>query len=710
MNYKMTSIFTLFFTFVFVSSNVLFAQNSDGITAESDIFDTGKMWTFDYPPTEYLNETYGFSPTEEWFEDVRLSALRIPGCTASFVSEDGLIMTNNHCSTWHRDKVQKEDENLAETGFYAQTLEDERVVPNMYAEQLAFIVDVTDEVNEAVAEGKNDEEKIKNKEDKIKELVDYYNEETGLKCQFVSLFNGGKFSVYGYKRHNDVRLVFVPEQAIGAFGGDLDNFTYPRYDLDCAFFRVYDDEGNPVTSPNYYKFSKNGVQNGEVIFSVGNPGNTNRLYTVSQLEYNRDISYRNRAFMLDEYYMLLEDLKEEYPERAEEFEAMRVRVGNGQKVMHYTQAGLMDPYLIARKRDFENKILAEVEADPDLKENYGHVWDAIQNLRDELKPIDSKLAAYRQSRFLSSAYFNIANDIIEYANQMKLPEEKRSEKYKNANLDSLKNSLYSEDLDEPIEKLKLQIQLDYIRMNLGDDNDFVTLLSSDLYGEEAANALLEKSVLGSREKAMEFLSMSPDEILNSSDAFIYFMRNTQDDIPELVKKSKEIKDTESVLEDMLGKVLFEIYGTDIPPDANFTLRLSDGVLDTFDYNGTVAIEKTTFYGMYDRHYGSDKRYPWHLPERWAEPPADFDLSTVFNFISTNDIVGGNSGSAVINKDAEVVGLAFDGNVYSIIGNFIYLPEDNRMVSVASQAIVESLDKVYKAERIVEELKTGEIAD
>ena len=209
---------------------------------------------------------------------------------------------------------------------------------------------------------------------------------------------------------------------------------------------------------------------------------------------------------------------------------------------------------------------------------------------------------------------------------------------------------------------------------------------------------------------MDLLTKSPDEILNSSDPFIYFMRNTQDDIAELVKKSKEIKDTESVLEDMLGKVLFEIYGTDIPPDANFTLRLSDGVLETFDYNGTVAIEKTTFYGMYDRHFGSDKRYPWHLPERWAEPPAGFDLSTVYNFISTNDIVGGNSGSAVINKDAEVVGLAFDGNVNSLVGNFIYLPEDNRMVSVASQAIVESLDKVYKAERIVKELKTGEIAD
>lgn len=708
MNYKKSVIFTLLFTLTLILTNSLLAQNDDEITAESDIFDTGKMWTFDYPPVKYLSETYEFNPTENWFEDVRLSALRIPGCTASFVSEDGLIMTNNHCSTWHRNNVQKEDENLAETGFYAETLEDERKVPNMYAEQLAFIIDVTDEVNEAIDQGKNNEEKIELKENKVKELVEYYNNETGLNCQFVSLFNGGKFSVYGYKRFTDVRLVFVPEQAIAAFGGDLDNFTYPRYDLDCGFFRVYDDDGIPVTSQNYFKFSNNGAQAGEVIFSVGNPGNTNRLFTVSQLEYNRDITYRNRAFMLDEYYMLLDDLKSEYPERADEFEAMRTRIGNGQKVMHYTQAGLMDPYLIARKRDFENKIIKEVEADPELKENYGHIWDAISDLRAELKPIDSKLAAYRQSRFLSSAYFIIAKDILEYAKQMKLPEEERAEKYKNADLDSLKNSLYPENFDKPIEDVKLQVQLDYIRINLGDNNEFVILLSGDLYSNEAADALLEKSVLGSRERALKFLEKSPDEILNSNDPFIYFMANSQNEIPELTKKSKEITDTESVLEDMLGKVLFEIYGTEIPPDANFTLRLSDGVLETFDYNGTVAIEKTTFYGMYDRHFGSDKRYPWNLPDRWAEPPAGFDLSTVYNFISTNDIVGGNSGSAVINKDAEVVGLAFDGNVHSIVGNFIYLPEDNRMVSVASQAILESLDKVYKAERIFKELKTGKM--
>ena len=694
---------------LFLASNI-FAQNTDEITAESDIFDTGKMWTFDFPPADYLEETYGFKPTQDWFDDVRLSALRIPGCTASFVSANGLIMTNNHCSERHREKVQLEGENLEETGFYAETLEDERKVPNMYAEQLAYIVDVTDMINEVVDAVETSEEKVTAKENKIKELVEYYNEETGLKCQIVSLFNGGKFSIYGYKRYDDVRLVYVPEQSIAAFGGDYDNFTYPRYDLDCAFFRVYNDDGNPLDSENYFKFSKDGVQKDDVIFSVGNPGRTNRLYTVAQLEYNRDITYRNKSFLYDEYYMLLEDLKSEYPEKSDEFEKTRTRIGNSQKVMHYTQEGLMDPYLIARKRDFENNIIAEVNADPELKEKYGHIWNAISDLRTELKPIDSKLSSYKPTRFFSAIYFTIAKDIIDYAKEMVLPVAERAAKYNNIDLDSLKNSLYPKDIDPVREMAKLQIQVDYIRMNLGDDNDLVKALCGSLQGREAAEDVFERSALTDVDGFLHLIAKDPKEILNSDDPFINYVANTEGEIEDLTKKSKEILDTESVLVNMLGKVLFEIYGTEIPPDANFTLRLSDGVLAKFDYNGTVAIEKSTFYGMYDRYYGSDKNYPWNLPSRWSEPPADFDLSTTYNFVSTNDIVGGNSGSAVINKDAEVVGLAFDGNVYSIVGNFIYLPEDNRMVSVASQAILEALDKVYKAERIVTELKTGNMVN
>lgn len=707
-NLKKFVLFVLIINFISLYS--LFAQQSttNNKTVKSNKFDTGKMWTFDFPPTQYLKDKYGLALSDDWFTDVRLSALRIPGCTSSFVSPNGLIMTNNHCATWHRDAVQKEGEDLAKTGFYASDLKEERKVPGMFAEQLVFIQDVTDSVNAAINAGKTEKEKIDNKQKKIEELVKNYNEETGLKCQIVSLYNGGRYSIYGYRRYNDVRLVFVPEQRIAAFGGDFDNFTYPRYDLDFSFFRVYDDDGNPLESDNYFKFSDNGAKLGEPIFTVGNPGRTNRLKTVAQLKYNRDVTYKNRAFFLDNYYNILEQLKSKYPKRAKEFEKLRTRIGNGQKVLHYAYRGLINPDLIARKQDFENKIKKAVAANPELQKKYGGVWDAIARTSEELTRYGKKIAAYSQNRFFSSEYFLLAQRILKFADQLKLPEDEREADFKGAQLDSTIESFYPSDFDTVLSKAKLVVQADLIRMNLGNDNPLVQKIMDSKKGEAAADYMISNSLLTNKKSVENLLKEGPEKILNSNDPFIYFIKNTRDKMPELRKLAKEARNTQEVNQNLLGRVIYELYGTTIPPDANFTLRLSDGLIKSFDYNGTKAIVKTTFYGMYDRYYGNNKKYPWDLPKRWATPPVGLDLSTPYNFIATNDIVGGNSGSAVIDKDKRLVGIAFDGNVQSIVGDFIYLPKSNRMIAVASQAILEALNKVYHADRIVKELKTGDL--
>ncbi len=699
----------LFITILFTAG--LSAQDFDEpLSHESDKFDIGKMWTFDYPPVDYLKDRYGIEFSKDWFDDVRLSALRIPGCTASFISPNGLILTNNHCAVWHRRTVEKEGEDLAKTGFYAETLEDERKAPFMYVDQLVLIEDVTDSVEAAFNSGQTEEEKIKLRDQKVEALVDSFNARTGLKCQIVKFYNGGKWAIYGYKRYNDVRLVFEPEQRIAAFGGDFDNFTYPRYDLDFTLFRVYDDDGKPLNTQNYFKWSKDGAKENEPIFTVGNPGRTNRLKTVAQLEYFRDVSYRNRAFLLDNYYNKLEELKSKYPERAEEFEKIRTRIGNAQKVFHYAYKGLRNPDIMARKKDFEEKLKKAVFADSNLNKNYGFIWEAIERTRNELKPIDTKIAAYRGNRFIRDDYFALAKKIVRFAENIQLPDSAKPDIYKGAKLDSVIANFYPEKIDTVLSKAQLGIFIDFVRLNLGDDNPLVKKLFGDKKGDEAVDFVLSKSVLTSKEKTEELLRKPPEEILASDDPFIYFIVNTKDELKELLKRSKEINDTEDVYENLLGRVIFEIYGTSIPPDATFTLRLSDGVVKTFPYNGTKAIVKTTFYGMYDRYYGNEKEYPWDLPERWASPPEDLDLSTPYNFIATNDIVGGNSGSPVINKNKEIVGVAFDGNVQSIVGDFIYIPSNNRMVAVASQAILEALDKVYGAERIVEELKTGQLED
>ena len=693
------------FTF---SINAQSRNNFDPDTVKAGKFDNGKMWTFDYPPFEYLKNTYDFEPSQDWFDNVRLSALRIPGCTASFVSADGLIMTNHHCSERNRDMAQKEGEDFKKNGFYARTLDDERKLPGFYAEQLVFIKDVTNEVMDAFNSGSNEKDKIDTRDKKINELEKQYSDETGLKCHVVSYYNGGKYSLQGFRRYDDIRLVFIPEERIGYFGGDYDNFTYPRYNLDCTFYRIYGDDGKPLRTEHYFHWSKGGALPGEVIFSVGNPGTTNRLKTVAQLEYYRDVSYRNYAFLFDEYYKKLEELKAKYPDRAKEFEGMRTDIGNGQKVLTNIEQGLLDPYLIARKKAFEDKLKATVKADPELQKEYGHVWEAIERTRAELKKYDTKIAAYNPKIRFGSAYFPLAANIVEYAEQMKLPEEKREIPFQKDNLEATIQNIFPADFDKVLEDARLSIQINYIILNLGKDDELVKTLFQGKNGDEAAQLLLSKSEINTKDKVVELLQKSPDEILNSNDPFIYYIVHTKDELKKLEALSEEVNKTEDVSENLLGEVIFKIYGTTIPPDANRTLRIGDGVMKSFDYNGTIAPLKTTFYGLYDRWYSYDKEYPWDLPKRWEKPSPDFDLSTPFNEISTNDIVGGSSGSAVINKNAEIVGLAFDGNISSIIGNFIYMPENNRMVFVASQAMVEALKHMYNAAPLAEELETGEI--
>ncbi|MBU2492018.1 MAG: S46 family peptidase [Bacteroidetes bacterium] len=677
-------------------------------TIKAGKFDTGKMWAFDFPPVEYFEETYGFKPTEEWLEDVRLSALRIPGCTASFVSEDGLIMTNNHCSDRQRKDAQIEGENLEEDGFYAGELSEERKLPNFYADQLVFMKDVSQEIQNAIDAGKTESEKIANKKAKIDELTEKYINETGLKIEIESFYNNSRFSVYGFKRYNDIRLVFLPEESIGYFGGDFDNFTYPRYNLDCAFYRVYEND-EPLKSKNYFKWSKNGAQENEVIFSVGNPGRTNRLKTVAQLKYLRDTFYGNSAFITDGNYQAFEYYKSIYPERADELEKFKTGIGNGQKVLTNIVNGLNDPSLLERKIDFENKLIKKVESDNSLKEKYGMIWETMERTASELINYNKKISVYKPGkRSVYPSYFSTAEKLITLADQLNLPEEERLEAFKEDKLKEYISSIFPAKYDELFEKIKLSVFVNFAVKNLGNEHFITKDLFNGLNGMEAAEYLLKNSVLGNKESVIKLAEEGAEKILNSGDVFIKFITSTKDELKQLEKLETEAKNTEEVYENLLGQLLYEAYGTSIPPDANFTLRISDGVLKDFNYNGTKTPLKTTYFGLYDRYYSFEKEYPWNLPKKWQNPPMEFKLTTPFNFTSTQDIVGGNSGSAIINKNAEVVGLAFDGNINSIIGNFIYLEEENRCVAVTSEGMVEAFMNLYGYKKLASELINGQI--
>ncbi|MGE5499373.1 MAG: S46 family peptidase, partial [Syntrophothermus sp.] len=612
-----------------------FGINLDTVKAQR--FDTGKMWTFDNPPVEYFRESYGFNPSQEWFDNARKSALRFASyCSASFVSADGLVMTNHHCGRESVTQANKEGEDLHKTGFWAPTLADERKIEGLFVDQLVLIKDVTKDVQDAINSGKTDEEKIKNKKDKISEIEKKYKGETGLKCSVVTLYNGGQYSLYGYKTYSDVRLVFAPEDQAGFFGGDYDNFTYPRYNLDCTFFRVYDENGKPLKTDNFFKWSQKGAAEGEAIFVIGNPGRTNRLNTVAQLEYYRDISYPVTLNALTSLHDIYTQTVKEHPEKEKELADRIFGIANSMKVYQGLVKGLNDPVLMARKRDFEKKFRAAVDAKPELKAKYGHIWDAIQGSRNEVRQYSKELMAYSLNPMSMPAYLGIAREIVSRAKTGGID-------------DTTRAKLFPKSFDKGLADKQLKAFADNLVNVLGKDDQMVKNMFGGFSGKQAVDYALSHSALTTKEGVEEFARKDSKEILSSNDPFIYFVVNTQDKLAEIRKKTQEIQTREDVNVQLLGQALFEVFGTSIPPDATFTLRIADGVVAGYDYNGTKAPVKTTFYGMYDRYYGFGKQFPWDMPERWKNPPADFKLETPMNFISTNDIIGGNSGSPVINK-------------------------------------------------------------
>ena len=678
-------------------------------TVKAGKFDTGKMWTFEYPPVEYFEKEYGFTPDKDWFDHVRLAALKFATyCSASFVSEDGLIMTNHHCARQNVTKVTEDGEDLHKNGFISYSLDDERPVPDLFVEQTVYFEDVTDEILDAIKEGKTEDEKLAIKSRIIEEIETRVAEETGLNVSITPLYEGGRYSLYGYKRYNDVRLVFAPEEQLGSFGGEEDNFTYPRYSLDFSFFRVYDENGEPLKTDYYYKWSDNGAEINEPVFVVGNPGSTNRLKTVAQLEYYRDIIYPRTLDLINGLIETYESIIESDPERELELRDNLLNFYNSQKAYTGMLKGLRDPILMQRKRDFEDKFKLAVQSDEELNNKYGKLWDNIEEIRNELREISNKRFAMSMNRFTTPRYFFIAEELVNIAQELRKPESERDEAYVGEELELSIESLIPENFDYEMNNKLLNKKLKIISENLRDDKELIQKMIDGKTGDEAVDYILSNSSLTNVDDIKDLVEEGPDSILSGKDPFIYFILNTKETSEELDAKVDELTELEDTYNEKLGRALFEVYGTSIPPDATFTLRISDGVVKSYPYNGTIAPAYTTFYGMYDRYYSFNKEFPWSLPDRWEDPPEDFDLSTKFNFITTNDLTGGSSGSAMINRDAEVVGISFDGNMESLPGSFIYRTEENRAVGVHSSGIMESLEKIYKFDRIVEELKNGEM--
>jgi hypothetical protein len=677
-------------------------------TIQAGTFDQGKMWTFEFPPVDYIEDTYGFRPDAAWFEKARLGALRIPSCSASFVSPNGLVLTNHHCARDFVSQVSRDGESLLDDGFVATDLADERAVEDFEADQLIEIVDVTEEVNTQLdalaADARADAREELLEEIEARLLEERGGEDSGLMVEMVSLYNGGRTSAYVFRHYTNAKLVMAPEVQIGFFGGDPDNFTYPRYNLDFSFFRIYDDEGNPIQSDHYFEVDTDGLQEGDPIFIVGNPGSTSRLQTVAELEYRRDISDRVLLEAIRTRMGVLDAFIRANPEEAEERDLRNEYFGlsNSEKAYGGQIRGLEDPIIIARRKDTERDFQAAIDADPDLQGRYGDLIERMAEVQDmarEREAVTGAFAAFGNPYLDSSTLIRgfWALQVIAMT-QNGAPQEDIESMMEGA----VDAPQMHPDLDAALIAARIQDMIDY----LGEGHQAVQALLRGATPRQAADAIVGSSALADSAQAVTGLqagTITPaDPAVQAVIAFLPAFLELNNMYVELGPLEEEISAD-------LGRARFEVYGTDVPPDATFSLRIADGAVAGYDYNGTRAPWFTTFFGMYDRHYSHAGDEDWALPDRWATPPASLDLGTPVNFVSTADIIGGNSGSPVLDKDLELVGVVFDGNIESLPGDYIYLPEFNRSVTADIRAILEALDEVYDMDRLVLELTSGELA-
>lgn len=661
------------------------------------------MWTFDNLPKKVLKEKYGFEPTDEWLEHIRLSSVRFnDGGSGAFVSPKGLVLTNHHVALGQLQKMSDEKNNYLQTGFYAKTMKEEKPCPDLELNVLVMMIDITEKVRATVTPKMKPKEILQAQDREIALLQKYYHDSTGLRVDVVPLYQGGEYWLYLYKKYTDVRLVFAPEQSIAFYGGDYDNFTYPRYDLDMALFRVYEN-GQPLQNQHYLVWNSEGAKENELVFVSGHPGGTDRMQTISQLEYQRDVELPQTLEMLNRRLRLYKAYAQLGEEQARQAQGSIFGIENSIKALRGQYLGLLDTAIMNKKIREEMDFRAKIEARSDLKKQYKKTWEIIAKAKKKEAEM-TKALRYRALK--SGRLTSIASQLINYVSQKQLPDDQRSNAYREANLPSLELRLFSPapvymDLEEMILADGLQESLE----QLGPDDPFVKAVLNGRTPKEAARAMIQSTRLQDPQYRRSLADGGMQAIKNSGDELLLAVLKTYPINQQLRKEYFEkVGDVITLAEESLAKARFAVYGKEKNPDANFTLRLSFGTVKGYPMNGTIAPYKTTFYGLFDRAYSFDFKEPFNLPERFIRRKDQINLSTPFNFVSTCDIIGGNSGSPVINRKGEYVGLVFDGNIESLVGNFIFDETANRCVAVHSAAIVHALRVLYDAGDLADELE------
>ena len=660
----------------------------------------GTMWTFEAAPLEYWKARYNFTPDQAWLDHLKLSSIRLPGCSASFVSADGLVMTNHHCARSCISGVSPADTNYQTTGFIAPAREQEKKCPNLYVDQLQSIEDVTGRIHGKIT-ATNPAQRVEQRDAEIAAIQRECGQATGLTCQVVGFYQGGMYSLYRFRRFNDLRLVFAPEEAISFFGGDPDNFTFPRYDLDVTMLRVYENN-QPFKPEHFLKWSAAGAQEGELVFVTGNPGSTGRLLTVAQMEYLRDVAYPAQLAQLSRQIRVLEQLSAKSPEAKRQYENTLFSALNSQKAITGYLTGLTDEKTMARKREFEKDFRARITADAKLRSQFGTSWATIAAAQDSLKQIAVQARYYP---FSGSTLTNLAAATVRLPAQSALADSLRLPQFRGNALTNLRNQLTGNiPINNEMEVATLAAWLTAARQELDPKDPVLVAVLAGRTPEQAAADIVKATQLGDASFRKTLIEGGSAAVTASNDPLIQLARKIDPLSLPIARKVARLNASISANAERVGQAIFAAYGKSLPPDATFSLRISDGVVKGYPMNGTVAPFKTSFYGLYARSAEFDDKEPFHLPQRWKDKRSAIDLSTPLNFVSTNDIIGGNSGSPVVNRNSEVVGLIFDSNIQQLPNRFIFTDEVARSVSVHSRAITEVIRKVFDAPRLADELE------
>jgi hypothetical protein len=654
------------------------------------------MWLLNDPPRERL-QSHGFTPSEEWLTRLQLAAVRFNnGGSGGFISPDGLIITNHHIGADALHKLSTPGHDLLKDGFHAKTRAEELRCHDLELNVLQSIEDVTSKINTAVRSDMSPADAFAARRAIMSAIEKESLEHTGLRSDVVTLYHGGLYHLYRYKKYTDVRLVFAPESAAAAFGGDVDNFEFPRFGFDVCFFRAYEN-GTPAKVQHYFPWAKTAPAEGDLVFVVGHPGTTNRLETYAKLIHRRDRSMPYTLARVRALEAALSQFSERGPDERRMAENDLHRVANSRKAFLGQYEGLLNPAVMDQKLAEEKKLQSQGDHS---------AWDDIAKSQTTLEQFELEYGLLEGTHAFPSELFTIARHLMRMTSELPKPSALRLREYRDSALESLRFQLFSPaPIHAELEQVKLASGLMFLAEKLGGAHPVVVkILAGKPPGARAAELVAGCTLFDpNARKKMEEGGLAA--VGSSSDPMIRLALAIDQESRALRHRYEtEVEEIERQANAKISKIRFAQFGRSVAPDATFTLRLAFGVVRGYEAEGKQVPFFTTLAGLFERSDRLGNREPFELPTRWRGGKAKLNLSTPLNFVSTADTIGGNSGSPVLNRAGELVGINFDRNRYGLVRNFVYTDVGARHVAVHGAAVIEALNKLYGAEELVRELR------